>query len=152
MDGITGAVLDASALLAFVQDEPGGEVVEAALEGGVVINVANYAEALTRLSDTGLDPVAAHDRFQEEGLVGGLLRVVPLTERDAVTIARLRAGTRAHGLSLGDRACLATGLRFGRPVLTADPIWTTIDIGVPIRLIRPEATGRREEAAAGANG
>jgi PIN domain nuclease of toxin-antitoxin system len=83
------------------------------------------------LSDTGLDPVAAHHRLHEEGLVGDLLRVVPLTERDAVTIARLRAVTRARGLSLGDRAFLAAGLRFGRPVLTADQIWTQLTSAYP---------------------
>jgi PIN domain nuclease of toxin-antitoxin system len=65
-----------------------------------------------------------------------LLRVVPLNEDDSVTIARLRPLTRAHGLSLGDRACLATALRLGRPVLTADRSWANFDVGVTIRLIR----------------
>lgn len=62
--------------------------------------------------------------------------MVPLTEDDAVCIARLRAVTRAQGLSLGDRACLATGIRFGRPVLTGDRGWAAVDVGVAVRLIR----------------
>jgi PIN domain nuclease of toxin-antitoxin system len=65
-----------------------------------------------------------------------LLRVVPLNEDDSVTTAQLRSLTRAHGLSLGDRACLATGLRLGLPVLTADRSWANLDVGVTIRLIR----------------
>lgn len=130
-------VLDASALLAYVHREPGNQIVEAAFDAGALINTVNYAEVLTRMADTGADPVAAHRRFQEQGLVGDLLRVVPLTEQDAVAIARLRASTRAHGLSLGDRACLATALRLGRPVMTTDRAWAALDVGVPIRLIRP---------------
>ena len=135
-DGTAGVVLDASALLAYLQDERGGEMVEAALVTGI-INVVNYAEVLSRLSDTGEEPAAAHRRLQDQGLVDGLLEVVPLDEADAVAIARLRATTRAQGLSLGDRACLATALRFGRPVLTTDRAWATVDVGVSVQLIRP---------------
>jgi len=54
-----------------------------------------------------------------------------------VVIARLRAATRAQGLSLGDRACLATGLRLGWPVITADRSWAIVDVGVTVHLIRP---------------
>jgi PIN domain nuclease of toxin-antitoxin system len=137
MDGATGSVLDASALLTYLHDEPGSEVVEAALAGGAVINVATYAEALTRMSDTGADPVTVHRRFQENGFIGDLLRVVPLIEADAVTIARLGAITRSFGLALGDRACLATALRLGRPVYTADRSWAGLNVGVTVHLIRP---------------
>jgi PIN domain nuclease of toxin-antitoxin system len=136
VDGVTGSVLDASALLAYLQDEPGAEVVEAALAEGAVINAATYAEALTRLSDTGRDLPTVFRQLQEPGLIGDFLSVIALIEEDAITIARLRASTRAHGLSLGDRACLATGLRLGRPVITADRTWATLDIGVPVHLIR----------------
>ena len=62
---------------------------------------------------------------------------MPRNEADSVTIARLRTLTRAQGLSLGDRACLATGLRLGRPVITADRGWVAIDVGVTVHLIRP---------------
>jgi len=137
MDKAASVVLDASALLAYLQGEPGSEVVQAALAIAAVINVINYAEVLSRLGDAGEEPATAHRRLQEHGLIGGLLEVVPLTEDDAVTIARLRAATRAQGLSLGDRACLATGLRLGRPVLTADRSWAAIDVGVTVRLVRP---------------
>lgn len=66
-----------------------------------------------------------------------MLEVVPPTEEDAVAIARLRTTTRAQGLSLGDRACLAAGLRLGRPVLTADRSWAAVDVGATVRVIRP---------------
>lgn len=137
MDEPAGSVLAASALLAYLQGEPGGETVQAALAAGAVINGVNYAEVLSRLDDAGEDPAMAHRRLQEQGLIGGLLEVVPLAEDDAVAIARLRAATRAQGLSLGARACLATGLRLGRPVMSADQSWAAVDAGVTVRLIRP---------------
>jgi PIN domain nuclease of toxin-antitoxin system len=130
-------VLDASALLAYLQDEPGSDVVDAALFEGAVINAVNYAEVLTRLGDLGDEPAITHRRLQEQGLIGGLLEVIPLLGEEAVTVARLRPATRAFGLSLGDRACLATALRLARPVLTADRSWATVDVGVTVRLIRP---------------
>jgi PIN domain nuclease of toxin-antitoxin system len=137
MDGAAGAVLDASALLAYLQDEPGSDYVEAILVLRAVINVVNYAEVLSRLADGGEDAAMANCRLQRQGLTGDVLRVVPLHEDDAVVIARLRPLTRAQGLSLGDRACLATGIRLGRPVITADRSWAALDVGVTIQLIRP---------------
>jgi len=137
MDQTAGSVLDASAMLAFLQGEPGSQLVQAALAAGAVINVVNYAEVLTRLGDAGEQPATAHHRFLQQGLIGGLLELVPLTVEDAVAIAQLRATTRPQGLSLGDRACLATGLRLGRPVITADRSWASSGVGVTIHLIRP---------------
>ena len=136
MDGATPAVLDASALLAYIQGEAGRETVGAALVAGAVINAVNYAEVLSRVVDTGESGATADRRLREQGLIGDLLNVVPLSEEDSVTIARLRGLTRSQGLSLGDRACLATGLRLGRPVITADRAWAGIDVGVTVRLIR----------------
>jgi PIN domain nuclease of toxin-antitoxin system len=129
-------VLDASALLAYIQDEPGSNIVEASLVFGPVINVVNYAEVLSRLSDGGQDVTSAHRRLQQRGLIGDVLTVIPLHEDDAVTIARLRPLTRSQGLSLGDRACLATALRLRRPVITADRGWAAVDVGVAVYLIR----------------
>jgi ribonuclease VapC len=135
--GSAGAVLDASALLAYLRDETGSAAVESALVGGAVINVVNYAEVLSRLGDTEADAAVIHRRLREAGIVGELLQVVPLVEEDAVVIARLRPVTRSRGLSLGDRACLATGLRLERPVFTADRDWAAVDVGVVVHLIRP---------------
>jgi ribonuclease VapC len=137
MPDAAASVLDASALLAYLQGEPGGQTVQAAVAVGAIINSVNYAEVLSRLSDVGEEPATAHRRLQELGLVGGLLEVMPLTEDDAVAMADLRTTTRVHGLSLGDRACLATGLRLGRPVFTADRTWAALDVGAAVRLIRP---------------
>ncbi|HET7034820.1 MAG TPA: type II toxin-antitoxin system VapC family toxin [Thermomicrobiaceae bacterium] len=134
--GATNVLLDASALLAYLRREPGGDVVLNLLTAGACITTINYAEVLTRLSDAGEDPATAHQRLHAQGLIGGPLTIVTLTFDDAVTIAQLRRATRSQGLSLGDRACLAAGLRLGLPVLTADRSWTTVNVGVTVQLIR----------------
>lgn len=130
-----GSALDASALLAYLQDEPGAELVEEVLAAGAVMSTVNYAEVLSRLADAGEPPEAADRQMRERGLIGGLIAIIPLTEADAIAIAQLRPVTRVHGLSLGDRACLATGLRLQRPVLTADRSWAGLALGVAVRLI-----------------
>ena len=135
-DGTPGSVLDASALLAFLQAEAGREVVADAFANRAVISVVNYAEVLSRLTDDGQEPYALHRRLREQGLIGNLLAVIPLHEVDSLAIARLRPLTRAQGLSLGDRACLATALRLAWPVITANRSWATVDVGVTVQLIR----------------
>lgn len=137
MPARAGSVLDASALLAYLQGEPGSDIVLEALVAGAVINVVNYAEVLSRLGDAGEAPAEVDRLLRDQGLIGGLLEIAPLTEGDAIVIAQLRPGTRSRGLSLGDRACLATGLRLQQPVLTGDRSWADVAVEVAVRVIRP---------------
>lgn len=74
--------------------------------------------------------------LEERGLAGGSLEIVALTVADAVEIARLHVRTRALGLSLGDRACLALGLRLDAPVITADRSWAGLRLGIRVKTIR----------------
>lgn len=126
-------VLDASALLAYVLDEAGAEVVQDALEEESSIGTVNLAEVLTKLSDVGQDPSSAMDRL---GVLP--IDVVVFDEDLAVETARLRPLTSAAGLSLGDRACLALARRLGRRVLTADAAWVGLvpDVDVDVEVIR----------------
>jgi ribonuclease VapC len=129
------SVLDASAFLAYLRGEPGGVVAAQAIEQQTAISLVNWAETLTLLVDLGATVTEATARVRRLGILGRRLRVVPLTRSDA-EMARLRALTRHLGLSLGDRACLALGLRLGLPVVTADRDWAQLDFGVPIQVIR----------------
>jgi ribonuclease VapC len=124
------AVLDASALLAFLQNEPGADKVEAVLTRSC-ISAVNLAETLSKLVQHGkpLDAVA----YQIERL---RLPVIPFDAPEAKIVASLWPTTRASGLSLGDRACLALGLRLDLPVLTAERAWANLKIGVSVGLIR----------------
>ena len=123
-------VLDASALLAYLQDEPGGERVRAAL-AHAVISTVNWAEVVGKAQDDGVDT-----RGLREDLASLGLAFEPLSAAQAEVAGQLKERTRPYGLSLGDRACLALGSDRGEPVCTADRVWKQLDLGVEVEMIR----------------
>lgn len=129
-------VLDASALLTYLRDEPGADIVAEAVAGGATLSMVNLAEVLTIAADRGADPRELTTRLTRQGLLGGAVAIEDLTVDDAVEIARLRPLTRETGLSLGDRACLALARRLRAPVLTADRAWLDLELGVTLESIR----------------
>jgi ribonuclease VapC len=130
-------VLDASALLAYLADELGAEVVSEAIAGGARISTVNLAEALSVLATRGADPGVVVRQLTARGLLDGAITVEPFTTADATEAARLRPLTRSAGLSLADRACLALARRLGAQALTADRAWLELGLaGVEIRTIR----------------
>ncbi len=129
-------VLDASALLAYLNDEAGAQVVEDALAQGSAISAVNMAEVLSKLTEIGEEPDEVTEELQRRGLLGGKLAVFPLTADDSVVIANLHRRTKAHGLSLGDRACLGLALRLRLPAVTADRAWLRLKVAVKVEAIR----------------
>ncbi len=129
-------VLDASALLAHLRDEPGGDVVAEAIAGGAVISTVNLAEVFSRVADRGDDPAKLAAELTQSGLLDGAITVEPFTAADAIDAGRLRPLTRDAGLSLGDRACLALARRLDAPALTADTDWQGVAHGAELRPIR----------------
>ncbi len=129
-------VLDASALIAYLHQEPGWPRVESRIaEHRCHLLTINLAEVLTRLSDWAV-PV----QEMKHRLDGLELNIVPFDEDLAVATAGLRPATRALGLSLGDRACLALARQLEAIALTADRPWLNLDpaLGVRIECIRPD--------------
>lgn len=124
-------VLDASAFLAYLLGEPGGEEVRDALAGGAVISAVNWAEVLSKLADAGIEPGEAAARLARERVLPGLVSVAPFDAEHALEAARLRPLTRSAGLSLGDRACLALGRLAGLDVLTSEASWAPLGLDVP---------------------
>lgn len=124
------AALDASALLALLNNEPGAEAVEQALPGAA-ISAVNLAEVSARLSALGM-PLAEIRRVV--GLLG--VEVAPFDEDTALESGALYPLTHTLGLSLGDRACLAFASRSGRTAVTADRAWAGVQAGVTIQVIR----------------
>jgi ribonuclease VapC len=128
------SVLDASALLALMLDEPGADRVELAIEDSAAVSAVNWAEAMSRVAELGIDPVQESTRLTQ--LFGVRLAIVPFEAVHAAEVARLRPLTRHLGLSLGDRACLALGVALSLPVLTGDRAWGQLDPTFRIELIR----------------
>ena len=124
------AVLDASAMLAFLRSEPGKDVVYG-FRGNALASAVNVAEVGSRLSDLGASPAEVRRSI---GLLA--VEVVAFDEEQALATAASRRATRHRGLSLGDRACLELAASRGLPAVTADRAWAELGVDVEVRLIR----------------
>jgi PIN domain nuclease of toxin-antitoxin system len=123
-------VLDASAALALLLDEPGADSVARALTSAMISSV-NAAEVIDRLIRGGGQPREARQLM--------LALDCPIMSVDAelgLRAGMLSSETRSTGLSLGDRVCLALAEREQVPALTADRAWRALDLGIQIQLIR----------------
>jgi PIN domain nuclease of toxin-antitoxin system len=125
-----GYVLDASALLAALNEEPGAQSIQAVLEEAQ-ISAVNLSEVVAKLQDRGVP-----DAEIDEILIDLDLRVAPFDADQAVRAGKLRAMTRSQGLSLGDRACLALAASTGATALTTDKAWTKLKLDVRIEQVR----------------
>lgn len=125
------AVLDASAVLAYVQNESGHEIVRRAVVAGSTISTVNLAEVYAKVALSGADIQTLAVQLFALGL-----RAEPFEDQDARATGTLYPRTRNQRLSLGDRACLALADRMGLPALTSDHAWTRENLGIDVRLIR----------------
>ena len=124
-------VLDASALLAVLNGEPGADKLTPELLSTAACSTVNLSEVQGKLIDRGLSP----DRAWAATMTP-VAEAIPFTLEQAKAEGSLIAKTRALGLSLGDRACLALGLALKAPVYTADRSWKNLKLGLRIHLIR----------------
>jgi ribonuclease VapC len=123
-------VVDASAVIALLVGEPFTRF-DPSQVPNASISAVNLSEVLARLQEIGMP-----EREAAIAVARLNLRVVAFDEPQARAAARLRSVTRHAGLSLGDRACLALGDRLRCPVVTADRVWASLDVGVAIVVIR----------------
>ena len=124
------AVLDASALLAFLQSEPGSEDVEAVLPDAC-ISAVNWSEVVQKALAANVDVSGMSGDIQALGL-----KIEAFTEDQAEYAAQLWSDTKKHGLSLADRACLSLGYSLGLPILTMDRAWEKPTLALDIKVLR----------------
>ena len=129
------AVIDASAVLAWLRDEPGADTVAGRLDGSF-LSAVNLSEVLQKHLEVG-----TLSGSEAAGFAGDLaslgLSVAPFGEREAAVAAVMWDKTRRLGLGLADRACMATAVGFGLPALTADRPWAEVEWkGLSVELIR----------------
>ena len=124
-------VLDASALLAVLNGEPGADKLTVELLSTAASSTVNLAEVQSKLVDRGLNP----DRAWAATMTP-VAEAIPFTTEHAKAAGGLIAETRALGLSLGDRACLALARALKAPVYTADRSWKNLKLGLHIHVIR----------------
>jgi ribonuclease VapC len=115
------AVVDASVVLTWLQDEPGSDVAERYMVEGV-IGAANWSEVLQKGRQHGAQPELVARLLTSFGL-----GVVDVTAEDGERAAGLWTG--GSPLSLADRLCLALGMRLGLEVVTTDEAWRSIADG-----------------------
>ncbi len=129
---MSSVVLDASALLALLLNEPGADRVLAALDSAVISSV-NMAEVVGHYARHG----AAEDDIRLM-LASLPLEVAPFDETMAHSAGMMRPVGERVGLSLGDRACLALAQQRGVRALTADRVWEKIAraVRVEVEIIR----------------
>ena len=124
-------ILDASALLALIQEEPGSNVIKPLLQFAVMSTV-NISEVLAVLQKTNITT--------EESLtlITDIINtIIPFDIEQAEETAKLQFFTTSKGLSLGDRACIALGIKLQSPIYTADKAWIELQLpNVTIQLIR----------------
>lgn len=126
-----GCVLDASALMALINSEPGSALVQQNLRHAYISSV-NFAEVLSKMLEQGVPAADA-----EKVLFCFDLSIVPFDEKQILGVSLLRLETKKYGLSLADRVCLNLAKTLELPVLTSDKIWKKVsDNALDIILIR----------------
>jgi PIN domain nuclease of toxin-antitoxin system len=127
---LSSVVLDASALLALLNAEPGNEEVERSIPGAA-ISAVNLSEVVAKLTEAGMSEEAVRSALEDIEI-----DIHPFDRESAYRTGALRMVTKKLGLSLGDRACIALGGQLQRPVLTTDKNWRYLELEIEIRVIR----------------
>ena len=127
-------VLDSSAVLAVIRNEPGADCVLPATPGGL-LSAVNLSEVYYKALDHGADIERVRLAIRDLKLV-----IVPFADEHALIAASIRRETLRRGISFADRACLALGIATELPVITGDRTWLELGVGARVRMFRHVGT------------
>jgi PIN domain nuclease of toxin-antitoxin system len=128
----TKTVLDSSALLAYVFEEDGADAVEGFL-GSAIMSAVNWTEVLAKI-ERKIGSAGKEAMLKRAPSV--FLEIVSYDSESAEKAASLGLITEEAGLSMADNACLGLGIARKLPVVTADRVWSSLNLGIEIRSIR----------------
>lgn len=123
-------VVDASAVLALLNQETGSEEISQVI-GNAAISAVNLSEVIAKLAEAGIP-----EEDIRQILFNLNLEVILFNEEQGLKAGMMRPATKSMGLSFGDRACLALGIYFNQPVITTDRLWGSLNLGIEIRVVR----------------
>jgi len=115
-------LLDASALLALIFNEPGAERVGELIDDSA-IHAVNLAEAMRKLVSLGIPASEVIARMEELDLE----LIETLSLKQVSGIARLVPEAKRLGLSLGDCVCLIVAESLDVVTVTAERRWSEIE-------------------------
>lgn len=123
-------MLDASAVLAMMLGETGGDQVRERL-GSSQISTVNLSEVVAKLQEGGVP-----DEVITSSLAELNFDVLAFDQSQAVRAGLLRASTRSNGLSLGDRACLSAAESCNAVAVTTDRAWGKLELDIVVEVLR----------------
>lgn len=126
----THYMLDASAVLAMLLGEAGGDEVRKRLPASQ-ISAVNLSEVVAKLQEGGVP-----DDVITSSLAELDFDVLAFDQEQASRAGLLRGATRGAGLSLGDRACLSAAATRDAVAVTTDRAWSKVEVGIAIEVLR----------------
>jgi PIN domain nuclease of toxin-antitoxin system len=123
-------VIDASAILALLNQEKGSEEIAKYIDQAVISTV-NLSEVIAKLAEAGIP-----EDIIKEILSYLNLEVIPFNKDQAFKAGTLRPLTKSIGLSFGDRACLALGITLNLLVITTDRLWSSLNLEIEVQVLR----------------
>ena len=123
-------VLDSSAIMAVLLDEAGYDKAAELVQDALMSSV-NVAEVVAKCVE-----FVFPEQLALEFIQGSNVTIVDFDLEHAILAGELRRRASKGILSLGDRACIATAIRQDAIAVTADRIWSTLELGCKIELIR----------------
>jgi len=117
-------LFDSSALFALIRMESGYEQLEGLLASSC-ISAVNLSEIVTRLAELGIADTEIKEIVDEV-----IPEILPFTHKAGFLsgILMIKAKELGIDLSLGDIACIATGIINNMVVYTTNPVWQELQL------------------------